>query len=141
MANRVAEHLGLGESDWIGPAEDLDAKATRGADTKLLITVGGDGTILRAVKLASTYDIPILGINMGRLGFMTELEGHDAMERLHHYLDSDAMDSPFGGVTVKRELTALLGSRRGLCSKYRWWMRRAIPDRIYRPNTPSTTLS
>ena len=95
MANRVAEHLGLGESDWIGPAEDLDAKATRGADTKLLITVGGDGTILRAVKLASTYDIPILGINMGRLGFMTELEGHDAMERLHHYLDSDAMDSPF----------------------------------------------
>ena len=88
MAIRVAEHLKLDESsEWIGPAEDLDAMGPRAADTKLLITVGGDGTILRAAKLASTYDIPILGINMGRLGFMTELEGHDAMERLHDYLD------------------------------------------------------
>ena len=86
MANRVAEHLRLDESDWIGPAEDLDSKSSRATDTKLVITVGGDGTILRAVKLTSAYNIPILGINMGRLGFMTELEGHDALERLHDYL-------------------------------------------------------
>ena len=87
MANVVAEYLRVDASDWISPAEDLDALAPQARDTKLIITVGGDGTILRATKLASTHGIPILGINMGRLGFMTELEGHDALERLPQYLN------------------------------------------------------
>ncbi len=87
MANLVAECLQVNESDWMSPAEDLDALTQQATRTKLLITVGGDGTILRATRLASTHGIPMLGINMGRLGFMTELEGHDALTRLPDYLD------------------------------------------------------
>ena len=87
MANLVAEFLQVDEADWISPAEDLDALAPRAKGTKLVITVGGDGTILRATKVASIHGIPILGINMGRLGFMTELERHDALERLPQYLN------------------------------------------------------
>ncbi|MCL1820994.1 MAG: NAD(+)/NADH kinase [Oscillospiraceae bacterium] len=41
------------------------------------VTLGGDGTILRCAALASHYDVPILGINHGRLGFMAELEAHE----------------------------------------------------------------
>ena len=43
-------------------------------DVDMLICLGGDGTILRFSKLAARYNVPILGINMGHLGFITELE-------------------------------------------------------------------
>jgi NAD+ kinase len=43
-------------------------------DADLLVTIGGDGTLLRGARLAYPIDIPILGINTGRLGFLTELE-------------------------------------------------------------------
>ena len=43
-------------------------------DADLLICFGGDGTILHAAKDATRYNIPILGINMGSVGFMAELE-------------------------------------------------------------------
>jgi NAD+ kinase len=43
-------------------------------DAELIITVGGDGTLLRGVRLAMPLDVPILGINTGRLGFLTEVE-------------------------------------------------------------------
>ena len=44
---------------------------------ELLIVLGGDGTILSALDRAIPYDLPILGINLGRLGFLTELEIND----------------------------------------------------------------
>lgn len=42
--------------------------------TDLIITLGGDGTILHLAKLAALHKIPMLGINMGGLGFLAELE-------------------------------------------------------------------
>jgi NAD+ kinase len=43
----------------------------------LLITVGGDGTLLRAARMAVDTGVPILGINTGRLGFLTEFDEDD----------------------------------------------------------------
>jgi NAD+ kinase len=47
-------------------------------DAELLITIGGDGTLLRGARLAHPLGIPILGVNTGRLGFLTEVEADDA---------------------------------------------------------------
>ena len=51
------------------PDRDTGMKA---AD--LVSTLGGDGTILHLAKLAALHKIPMLGINMGGLGFLAELE-------------------------------------------------------------------
>ena len=49
---------------------------------QLLIVLGGDGTILSALDRAIPYDIPILGVNLGRLGFLTEIETNDLNQAL-----------------------------------------------------------
>jgi NAD+ kinase len=49
-------------------------KRVKAGDFDLFITVGGDGTMLRASHLCAPYDLPILGINMGRLGFLMQIE-------------------------------------------------------------------
>jgi len=65
--------------------------ATNGArpeEAGLFITVGGDGTLLRAARLATQTDTPLLGINTGRLGFLTELdEGDPRIARLPEIVD------------------------------------------------------
>ncbi|MDD3346342.1 NAD(+)/NADH kinase [Oscillibacter sp.] len=59
-----------------GAFADYDVRSLpqemRGAD--LLITFGGDGTILHLAKMAALHKLPVLGINMGGLGFIAELE-------------------------------------------------------------------
>ncbi|WP_418179695.1 NAD(+)/NADH kinase [Aliarcobacter lanthieri] len=48
-----------------------------------LISVGGDGTLLGVVRKAFKYDLPVLGINLGTLGFLTDL----SMEQLPKFID------------------------------------------------------
>ena len=61
--------------------EDIEADA-HAQRPDVLIVLGGDGTILRAVDYCSAHDIPILGINLGRVGFLTELDPERAQEML-----------------------------------------------------------
>ena len=72
---------------WVCSAADVDPGLPEGKDTDLIITVGGDGTIIRAARLSIPHGIPILGVNMGRLGFMTELKADEALEKVPQYLE------------------------------------------------------
>lgn len=49
----------------------LPLRADTGVDA--FLSIGGDGTLLRAAKLAAAQNVPLLGINTGRLGFLTEV--------------------------------------------------------------------
>ncbi len=54
-------------SPWVQETESL-------SDMELLLVLGGDGTILRIAREAAEAEIPILGVNLGKVGFMAELE-------------------------------------------------------------------
>lgn len=54
-------------------------------DTEIVVVLGGDGTILRAAELVHCTEVPILGINMGHVGFLAEFESvqiHEAIRRV-----------------------------------------------------------
>jgi NAD+ kinase len=69
IARRVADDFRAGGFDVVDGQHAENAA--------LLITVGGDGTLLRAARIAVEYDLPLFGINTGRLGFLTELDEDD----------------------------------------------------------------
>ena len=55
------------------PAEYADDRldADSSAELDALLTLGGDGTLLRGARVLDGHEVPILGVNMGRLGFLT----------------------------------------------------------------------
>ncbi len=75
MAERMArEAEALGVSTWIGSTWNEAAVAAHVAELDLLVTLGGDGSILRTARMACKQDVPLLGVKMGRLGFLAELD-------------------------------------------------------------------
>ena len=58
-------------------------------DCEAILAVGGDGTLLRANTLAMEHDLPVLGVNVGRVGFLAELE----MEQLDQAFAQIAADN------------------------------------------------
>ncbi|MQF69647.1 NAD(+)/NADH kinase [SAR202 cluster bacterium AD-804-J14_MRT_500m] len=86
MADDVQRNVSETHDCWKEEAGGV-ARRPELATTDLLITVGGDGTILRAAQAAAPHRVPILGINLGRLGFMTELSAEEALMKLPSFLD------------------------------------------------------
>ena len=68
-----ADDLALG----IEGIEVVKATAEAGVDCELAVVIGGDGTILRAAELARECGTPLLGVNLGHVGFLAEAESDD----------------------------------------------------------------
>lgn len=68
-----------------------DAAVAFAKDLDLIVSVGGDGTFLRAAHLAHSTACPILGVKVGRLGFLTEVEPDHAPAILQRFLDGTAV--------------------------------------------------
>lgn len=54
-----------------------------------LIVLGGDGTTLKAARMAAPFDLPILGVNMGRVGFLSEATPEDWPEKIERVLNNE----------------------------------------------------
>lgn len=67
---------------WTGSSWDETAIIEQVPDMDLFITLGGDGTVLRAARMAAPHGIPILGVNLGRLGFLAEINPAELSDQL-----------------------------------------------------------
>ena len=73
--------------------DDADDRARADAFASgldLILSVGGDGTFLRAARVAARADVPVLGVKVGRVGFLTEVEPEEAPAVLERVLDDSA---------------------------------------------------
>ncbi len=83
LAKKLQEFLASnGVSVWLCSAWDGEEARAHLDDTDLILSIGGDGTILRAAQAVVPGSTPITGINLGKLGFMTELSADEAMDKL-----------------------------------------------------------
>jgi len=60
-------------------------------DLDIIIVLGGDGTLLHIAEQAARYSIPVLGINLGNLGFLTELTENETVDALKYILGNQVI--------------------------------------------------
>jgi len=88
LAEELRAFIGArGVSAWLCSAWEGEEAKSKIDGTDLIITVGGDGTILRAAQVIVPAQTPITGVNLGRLGFMTELSAKEAKDKLPALLE------------------------------------------------------
>lgn len=90
MATRVGTALREAGVEVHAPADEAPAldvpgllavETAQAADgTDLVVVLGGDGTILRGAEIARSADVPLLGINLGHVGFLAEAESEDVAD-------------------------------------------------------------
>ncbi|KAA3665099.1 MAG: NAD(+)/NADH kinase [Chloroflexi bacterium] len=90
----LAEEIGRwlteqGVSTWVGSTWDESGINGQLDRLSMLVVLGGDGSLLRAARLSVSRKIPIFGVNMGRVGFLSEAQLDDWQERLAHVLNGD----------------------------------------------------
>jgi len=101
----AAELQPLGAQIWIGSGWDEDAIRAEVAQLDLLITLGGDGSLLRAARISAPHGVLLLGVNLGRVGFLTEVKRDEWQSSLPHVLA--------GRYRIEERLMLRAESRRG----------------------------
>ena len=79
-----------GKAVLLGRMDDISLRSGVQKGTQdLLIALGGDGTMLRAGHISAASQTPILGINLGRYGFLTEIQRDEWPDALQRVIDGD----------------------------------------------------
>ena len=82
--------LDAGSRDaWPGSGVPAVARGTLGERCDLVVVVAGDGTFLDAARSLVDHDVPLLGVNLGRLGFLADVMPDEMPARLDEILDGD----------------------------------------------------
>jgi len=78
-----------GINAWRCSSWEEESARTKADGTELILSIGGDGTILRAAQVVIPKKTPITGINLGKLGFLTELTVDETKDKLDRILDGE----------------------------------------------------
>ena len=62
---------------WAAPSGELETLLAELSTTDVLVVLGGDGTFLRAARAVAEVDVPILGVNLGKIGFLSKVEANE----------------------------------------------------------------
>ena len=62
---------------WASPSGEYETLIRELPTTDVLVVLGGDGTFLRAARAVAEVDVPILGVNLGKVGFLSKVEAHE----------------------------------------------------------------
>ncbi len=134
-AREAAVTAAAGLEGWLR-GEGIDARREDGSGTEdperarafvdgldLVVSVGGDGTFLRAAHLASRADVPVLGVKVGRMGFLTEVGPEEAIGVLQRVLT--------GSASVEERL-AVLAEPEGAAFEPQWALNEIIVEKSAR---------
>ena len=77
----------LGSEAWCASSWDEPYVLGHLDQSDLLVTFGGDGTLVRTARITAGHALPILGVNLGRLGFLAELQPWEVDGRLQLLMD------------------------------------------------------
>jgi NAD+ kinase len=66
-----------GIEHWSAPSGELKRLVAELPTTDVLVVLGGDGTFLRAARAVAEVDVPLLGVNLGKVGFLSKVEADD----------------------------------------------------------------
>lgn len=114
---RLAEYLANAGITVLSNAATADALSARAvadnalsSNADLIIAIGGDGTMLHAAGLAAGGDVPLLGINRGRLGFLADVSPVDMLESLGQVLAGNYTSE--SRLQLQAKITAADGSQK-----------------------------
>ncbi|MBZ0299721.1 MAG: NAD(+)/NADH kinase [Anaerolineae bacterium] len=75
VAELIAQQLqARGIDTWVSTRWTEDDVQAAVEQSDLVVAIGGDGAMLRAARVCAPYQVPVLGVNMGQLGFLTEID-------------------------------------------------------------------
>src|SRR5688500_6324217 len=74
--------VGVKDEGWTDDGVSWRSPEDFGEGLGIVVALGGDGTLLRAAYLARDRGLPLLGVNLGRLGFLSEIEATQIDEAL-----------------------------------------------------------
>jgi len=75
-----------GAESWSAESQSTDDLIRGLADSEALVVLGGDGTFLRAARALAKVDVPVLGVNSGRIGFLSKVEPETLEQTLENLL-------------------------------------------------------
>ncbi len=88
-ADTRADNYARKLSDWLDKLNINSQFNEINSDLDMIIVLGGDGTLLHIAEKAARHSVPVLGINLGNLGFLTELTENETFEALEHLLNNE----------------------------------------------------
>lgn len=80
--NTIEEYSNIPNGNYTNP-DDIDN------NTDCIIVIGGDGTLIQAARDLKDKDIPMIGVNLGKLGFLAEIEKNSIHDTLHMLVHDD----------------------------------------------------